>query len=214
MESEKIMTMRLLGFQASHNVQKVLWACGELGLDYAWEDWAGPNKNAHLAEFTALNPNSRVPMIVEDDGNVLWESHSITRYLCAKHAKGTLWPTDDAARARSERWMDWQLGTVAPAMAPVYNNLIRTAPADRNQTVIDTGRARLIELFTILDRYLGETAYVGGNDFTMGDIPIGISTWRWFTMPLDRPDLPNLARWFEALKQRPAYREHIMKDLA
>ena len=93
-------------------------------------------------------------------------------------------------------------------------NSIILAAADRNQAVIDTGRSRLIELFSILDRYLGETEYVGGDDFTMGDIPIGISTWRWFAMPLDRPDLLNVARWFEALKARPAYQAHIMKDLA
>ena len=89
-----------------------------------------------------------------------------------------------------------------------------SVPAERNQAAIDAGTGRLVELFGILDRYLGETEYVGGDDFTMGDIPIGISSWRWFAMPLDRPDLPNLARWFEALKQRPAYRQHIMKDLA
>ncbi len=208
------MTMRLLGFPSSHNVQKVLWACGEIGLDYAWEDWAGPNANAHVPEFVALNPNRRVPVIVEDDSTVLWESHAITRYLCAKHARGTLWPEDDAKRASAERWMDWQLGTVGPTMAPVYNNLIRTVPEDRNQAVIDSGMERLAELFGILDSHLARNAHVAGDDFSMGDIPIGISTWRWFNMPVERPDLTNLARWFEALRDRPAYRDHIMKDLA
>lgn len=208
------MTMRLLGFPASHNVQKVLWTCGEIGLDYAWEDWAGPNANAHLPEFTALNPNRRVPVIVEDDGTVLWESHSITRYLCAKHARGTLWPEDDAVRASAERWMDWQLGMVGPTMAPVYNTLIRTAPAGRNQAVVDAGMARLTDLYAVLDGYLANSAYVAGDGLTMGDIPIGISTWRWFAMPVERPDFPNVARWFETLKDRPAYREHIMRDLA
>ena len=48
----------------------------------------------------------------------------------------------------------------------------------------------------------------------MGDIPVGIATWRWFNLPLDRPDLPHLARWFARLKERPGYQAHIMKDLA
>ena len=74
--------------------------------------------------------------------------------------------------------------------------------------------AALVGLSGILDRYLGGAEYVRGDGFTMGGIPLRISSWRWFAMPLDRPDLPNLARWFEALKQRPAYRQHIMKDLA
>jgi len=208
------MTMRLLGFPASHNVQKVLWACAEIDLPFAFEEWAGPFGKTDRPEFLALNPNRRVPVIVDDDGMVLWESHSITRYLCARHAKGTLWPTDDAVRARAERWMDWQLGTVAPTMAPLYNNLIRTKEAERDAKVIEGGLQRLTPLFAILDSYLADTAYVAGDDFTMGDIPIGISTWRWFNLPIDRPDFPNLARWFETLKTRPGYRLHIMKEPA
>ena len=65
----------------------------------------------------------------------------------------------------------------------------------------------------MLDGYLAETEFVAGPDFTMGDIPVGISTWRWFNMPLDRPELPHLTRWYEALKQRPGYQEHIMNPL-
>jgi glutathione S-transferase len=62
----------------------------------------------------------------------------------------------------------------------------------------------------ILDRYLGETAFVGGPEFSMGDIPVGIGTYRWFALTIEREDLPNVKRWYDALTERAGYQEHIM----
>jgi glutathione S-transferase len=207
------MTLTIMGFTASSNVQKALWACAELGLDYEWKELGGAAGGWDRAENVALNPNRRVPILIED-GFVTWESASIVRYLAGVYGHGTLWPTDPRARARADRWMDWQLGTLGPTMRPVYNGLVRTPQAKRDGTAIARGFAALSDAFAVLDGYLAETAFVAGPDFTMGDIPVGISTWRWFNMPLDRPDLPNLARWYKALKKRPAYAEHIMRPLA
>jgi glutathione S-transferase len=207
------MPITIMGFTASSNVQKALWACAELGLDHEWKELGGSAGGWDSPANVALNPNRRVPILIED-GFVAWESASIVRYLACVYGEGSLWPTDAKARARADRWMDWQLGTLGPLMRPVYNGLIRTEEAKRDRAAIAKGFAGLAEAFAVLDRYLAETAFVAGPDFTMGDIPVGISTWRWFNMPLDRPDLPNLARWYAALKTRPGYREHVMKPLA
>ena len=74
------------------------------------------------------------------------------------------------------------------------------------------GKARdgLARAMAILDRYLGDTAFVGGSDFTLGDIPVGIATFRWFALPIEREDFPNLKRWYDALTERTGYQEHIM----
>jgi len=206
------MAITIMGFTASSNVQKVLWACGELRLAFEWCELGGAAGGWDRPENMALNPNRRVPVLIED-GFVTWESASIVRYLAERHGNGTLWPTDAQVRARADRWMDWQLGTLGPMMRPVYNGLIRTPVADRDEAAIARGFAALSDAFAVLDSYLRETAYVGGTAFTMGDIPVGISAYRWFNMPLDRPHLPHLARWYEALTERPAYRQHIMCPL-
>ena len=206
------MAITIMGFTASSNVQKALWACGELGLEFTRRELGGKSGGWDRPENMALNPHRRVPVLIEDDF-VTWESASIVRYLAERYGKGTLWPLDSRARAHADRWMDWQLGTLGPMMRPVYNGLIRTAKADRNEDAIARGFAALSGAFAVLDFYLAQTDYVGGDAFSMGDIPVGISTWRWFNMPLDRPDLPHLARWYASLTERPAYREHIMRPL-
>jgi glutathione S-transferase len=206
------MAITIMGFTASSNVQKALWACGELGLAFERRELGGAAGGWDRRENLALNPNRRVPILIEDDF-VTWESASIVRYLAEKYGHGTLWPTDARARARADRWMDWQLGTLGPMMRPVYNGLIRTPEDRRDAGAIAAGFAALSDAFAVLDSYLGETAFVGGDAFSMGDIPVGISAYRWFNMPLDRPDLPNLARWYGALSARPAYREHIVRPL-
>ena len=204
--------LKVAGRLASSNVQKVYWACAELGLDFEPMDFGGRFGGARTPEYLALNPNGLVPTI-DDDGFVLWESHSIVRYLASVHAPGTLWPTDPKTRADAERWMDWQLTVLGPASRPVYWSLIRTAEADRDLDALAAAREALSSAFAILDRALANRAYVAGDQFTMGDIPVGITTYRWFAMPVEREDYPNLKRWYETLTERPAYREHIMQEL-
>src|SRR6185436_5098558 len=102
--------LKILGRKSSGNTQKVLWCCDELGLAYEREDYGRGFGNNHQPAYLALNPNGRVPTIV-DDGFVLWESNTIVRYLCAKHGMGTLCPPELNHRIDLERWMDWQQTT-------------------------------------------------------------------------------------------------------
>src|SRR5690606_18729823 len=130
------------GRKTSSNVQKVLWVCGEIGLPFERENLGGPFGGNDTPEYRALNPNGRVPTIV-DDGFVLWESNSCTRYLAAKHAPGTLYPDDLRVRANGERWMDWQLTIVSPAMVPVFWGLVRTPAEKRDNAAIEQARKKL-----------------------------------------------------------------------
>ncbi len=204
--------LKIIGRKTSSNVMKVLWACAELGLDFEREDLGGPFGGNESPEYLALNPNGRVPTIVEDDF-VLWESNSIVRYLAHEHGNGTLWPTDARTRARGERWMDWQLSVMSPAMVPVFWGLVRTPEAERDMAAIGKARDGLAGAMAILDRYLGETEFVAGPNFTIGDIPVGIGTYRWFALPIEREDYANLERWYAALTERAGYREHIMNPM-
>ncbi len=204
--------LKIIGRKTSSNVMKVLWACTEMGLDFERDDLGGPFGGNDSPEYQALNPNGLVPTIVEDDF-VLWESNSIVRYLAHEHGNGTLWPSDARTRARAERWMDWQLSTMAPAIGPVFRGLVRTPEAERDMAAIGKARDGLAGAMAILDRYLGETEFVAGPDFTVGDIPVGIGTFRWFALPIEREDYPNLKRWYDALCERAGYREHVMNPM-
>lgn len=204
--------LKIIGRKTSSNVQKVLWVCGELDLPFEREDLGGPFGGNDTPEYRALNPNGRVPTII-DDGFVLWESNSCTRYLAARHAPGTLYPDDLQVRANGERWMDWQLTIVSPAMVPVFWGLVRTPPEKRDNARIEEARQKLSGVMGILDAHLKESKYVAGDSFTVGDIPLGIAAYRWFNMEMQREDHPNLKRWYDLLTERPPFQEHIMQPM-
>jgi len=199
--------LKIWGRTNSVNVKKALWVAEELGLTYERIDAGMQFGVTKTPEYLAMNPNSLVPTI-EDDGFVLWESHTIVRYLAAKHGMGTLCPSDLKARADVERWMDWAF-TFQNAMRAVFWNLIRTAPEKRDMKAVEEGRAQSAKLLDVLERNLQSKPYVGGNAFTMGDIPIGCEVQRWMRVPIERPAFPKVQAWFDRLGERAAFRKFV-----
>jgi glutathione S-transferase len=200
--------LKIWGRTNSVNVKKVLWAAEELGLEYQRIDAGlqfGVNKTP---EYLKLNPTGLVPTI-EDDGFVLWESHSIVRYLAAKHGAGRLWPADLRRRADAERWMDWTYTFQRELQRPLFWALVRTPPEKRDPEAIETARKNCMELLKIPERYLAERSYIAGDELTMGDIPLGCHVQIWLRLPIERPAQPHLSAWFERLCERPAYRKVV-----
>ncbi len=201
--------LKILGRKNSSNVQKVLWTCGELGVPFEREDVGmqfGRNKEP---EYLAMNPNGLVPTII-DDGLILWESNAIVRYLCAKHGAGKLWANDPAERATADKWMDWGNTVLDDAFVHCFMGLVRTAPEKRDQAAIQASRDATAKALAMLDQALGKTKYVGGAQFSMGDIPLGPIAYRWHNLQIKRENFPNLRGWYERMTQRPAFREHVM----
>ena len=202
--------LKIWGRTNSINVQKVMWAVGELGVPHERIDAGGKFGGLDTQEFRAMNPNARVP-VISDSGTVVWESHTIVRYLAAKYGAGTLWPEDPVSRALSDRWMDWTLADLQPAFTGgVFWSFWRTPEAQRNWNAIRQGIARSAALFQLLDRHLAGKTFVAGETLTIGDITAGAQLFRYFELPIERPAIPNVKAWYERLKQRPAYREHVM----
>ena len=205
--------LKILGRKTSSNVMEVLWGCAELGIEYEREDIGGPFGGNDTPEYLAKNPNGLVPTI-EDDGFILWESNAILRYLASKHSGGRpIWPDDLRIRAEADKWMDWQLSRVAGAIGPIFMNLVRRKPEERDMDAVAGGIAACREVWGILDRHLRDRDFVAGAHFTIGDIPVGIHAFRYFTLVEDRPALPGLEAWYGRLQERPAYREFCMNPL-
>ena len=199
--------LKIWGRVNSVNVKKALWAAEELGLKYQRIDAGlqfGINKTP---EYLKMNPTGLVPTI-DDDGFMLWESHTIVRYLAAKHGAGTLWPTDLRARADAERWMDWAF-TFQSAMRNVFWGLIRTPPEKRDASAIAEGCRKSAELLAIPESVLSHKPYIAGASLTMGDIPLGCEVQRWMRVPIERPVFPNLQAWFDRLCERPALKKAV-----
>jgi glutathione S-transferase len=199
--------LKIWGRVNSVNVKKAMWCVAELGLAHERIDAGMQYGVVNTPEYRKMNPTGLVPTI-DDDGYTLWESHTIVRYLCAKHSAGRLWPTDLKARADAERWMDWAF-TFQGAMRNVFWGLIRTPPEKRDANAIEEGRKKTIALLPILEQTLARQPFVAGRDFTMGDIPIGCEVQRYMRVPIERPAFPAVQAWFERLCQRPAFVMHV-----
>src|SRR5262249_32866184 len=152
----------------------------------------------------AMNPNSLVPTLEEEDGFTLWESNSIIRYVAAKHANRSLEPADPKTRALAQKWMDWQLSVLGPAITPVFWGLIRTPPAQRDAEAIGGGKEKPMAAAKIRAAQLAKTQYLAGSEFSYGDIPVGIMIPRYVQLIPDRPATPALDRWYTAVSSRPA----------
>ena len=202
--------LKIWGRNTSSNVQKAMWAVGELGLEHTRIDVGGAFGKNKEAPYLAMNPNGLVPSLEEDDGFILWESNSIVRYLAGKHDKcGVLEPRDAHSRALASQWMDWQLSVVGPAITPAFWGLIRTAPEKRDAAAIKASQEKTAAAMQMLDAQLGRTAYVAGPDFSYGDIPVGVMCYRYRQLVPDRPATPHLERWFAAISKRKAFHDHV-----
>jgi glutathione S-transferase len=201
--------IKVWGRNTSSNVQKVMWAIGEMKVPHQRIDLGGAFGKNNEAPYLAMNPNGLVPTLEEEDGFTLWESNTIVRYLAAKHADRTLEPADLKTRALASKWMDWQLSVMGPAITPVFWGLIRTAPEKRDHAAIDAGRAKTSAAAKMLDDQLGKTRYLAGDAFSYGDIPVGIMIYRFVQLMPERPAMPHLDRWYQAISSREAFKEQV-----
>jgi glutathione S-transferase len=215
--------MRLWGRKSSINVQKVIWCLAELGLkegkDFERID-AGLHFGVnHTPEFLKMNPNGLVPTLMVND-LTLWESNTIMRYLAKEQDKNKRFPSDVRAQYSSEKWLDWQLGTMWPALRIAFLGLTRTPEAERNHHAIQKAYQDTNQLLGLLDQTLSEQAYCSGEKFHIGDIALALCVSRWILLnkafPKEtgvRADLKNIDAWLKRLENETCYKDVAEKEL-
>ena len=201
--------LEVWGRRNSSNVMAVTWTVGELELDHIRHNVGGSFGGLDTAEYLDLNPNAKIPTI-NDNGCILWESNTIVRYLCSQYGSETLCPEDPCLRAQAEQWMDWVKTTFYPAFHSIFFGLIRTPADKRNQQAIDQAIPAAGKLLEIVEHHLNNQDYMAGDDLTMGDIPLGACIYRYFSLDIERPPLPNVEAWYQRLCNRAAYKENVM----
>jgi len=207
--------LRIWGRANSVNVQKVLWCLRELDLDYERIDAGMAFGRNHDPDYLAMNPNARVPTLVDGDF-VLWESNSIMRYLVLAYAAGSpLYPDAPKARAGVDRWLDWTLSTVQPVDRPVFWALVRTPVEQRDMAAIQKDVDTEAEVWRIADAQLSTRRFIEGDDFTIADIAVGAYARRWLGVEgVIKPELVHLERWFAQFAGRPGFRQFIAPPMS
>jgi glutathione S-transferase len=193
----------------SLNVQKVLWCCVELGIEFERIDWAGPFGGNDDPDYLAMNPNGRVPTIKHGD-KIVWESNTVIRYLSAVFGGERLLPAEAYRRSEIERWMDWQLSVLNPPMTTLLLGYYRTPADKRNAAALEAARQEAIRCWTIAEGRIAANTFLAGRELTLADIGNGILVHRWFEYPIERPKLPALKAWYDELCGRTGYQQHVL----
>lgn len=203
--------LTIWGRATSSNVQALMWCVGELGLPHVRHDVGHRHGGNDTPAFLATNPNGTVPVLRDGDGDPIWETGAILRYLAARHAAPPFWPADLSSRTRVDQWAEWAKINVAMAFtAPVFWRVVRTVPRDRDPAAIAAALRTLDAKLDIAEARLSRHAHLAGDDLTLADIQFGHVLYRYFDIAIARPDRPALRRYHDALTRRPAYREHVM----
>lgn len=199
------------GRKTSSNVQALMWCIGELGLDYQRHDVGHRYGGNDTPEFLAMNPNGTVPVLQDGIGEPIWETGAILRYLAARYGAEGFWPSDPALRAPVDQWAEWaKINVTLSFTGPVFWRVVRTAPSKRDPSAIEAALAKLNRVLGIAEAQLGRHAFLAGAAFTPADIQFGHVLYRYFDIEIMRPAWPNIERYYQALTQRAAFREHVM----
>ena len=205
--------LTIYGRATSSNVQLVMWAVAELGLDHERLDYGHVHGGTDTPEYRAMNPRGLVP-VLRDGDLVIWESCAILRYLASRYGDGGMfWPADAGERARVDMWAEWGKNELAQAFTvPIFWSRVRTSAKDRDEAALSAAIARFSDHLDLLEAQLEARDYVTGDGLTTADITIGHLLFRWFDIDIPRRPQPRVEAYYARLNTRPAYRDHVMVD--
>ena len=112
--------------------------------------------------------------------------------------------------ALADQWMEWANSRFMPVFFPVFWSLIRTPKEQQNPDEIASKSKDSAELLQIVERQLQGKLFITGDTLTMGDIPLGSLMFKYYSLDIDRPSLPNIEAWYKRLGERNAYRQNAM----
>ena len=201
------MTIKIFGRKSSCNVQKVIWLCSELKIDFETKDYGGKYGRTKEEAYKSLNPNSTVPLI-EDEGFFLYESNAIIKYLSNKYNYLKL--EDHKMIAKRDQWMDWAGFTLAAPCAIITLNLILLPPEKRDASKVSKAKEQVLSLLKILNNQLGDNQYLLGQEFSLADIPAGCWYNRCLKLDFDLSSFKGISAWGARLSKRKAFQNSII----
>jgi glutathione S-transferase len=185
---------------------RALWVAEELRLAYDHLPIEIGDAGAKSPEFLAINPNGRLPVIV-DDGFVLFESLAITLYLAKKHGFGTLYPAALEGEAKAWQWSFWAIAEVDRGVNIWSLHAVRLPPAERNAAMREEALKVIAAPFRVLDAAVAKQPYLLGDTFTVADLNVAAVISR--AADMDLTAVPHLKDWLTRCLDRPAARQAL-----
>ena len=194
--------MKLYDFAFSPNCRKVRAVAYELGVALESVHVDLLKGGSRTAAFLAVNPNGRVPVLVDDDF-VLWESTAILRYLSAKKG-GALVPASLRGQAEVDRWLAWQLAHLGPAMSKVaFERIVKklTGQGAPDEAAVAAGTAEFVKLTALLEAALKERDFLAGT-LSLADFALAAHFSLASMCGLDIAPHPRVSAWLDRVLAR------------
>ena len=191
--------LRIYGAPKSRGL-RVLWMAGELGLEYDHKDYLPRSAPTRTAEFLALNPNGRVP-VIDDDGFILSESMAINLYLAKKHGSA-LYPADPKNEARAIQWSLWETDRLDRQIVNHARHTKDLPEAERKPELAEEAWKEVVASFDVLEAALTKSQWLAGPAFSVGDLNVAAALYR--ALSLDLGKWPHVQAWLNSCWDRPA----------
>lgn len=200
----------LYSWQTS-NGRKVSIALEEMGLDYTVHPINISADDQFTSAFTALNPNQKIPAVVDSDGPddtpiTIFESGAILIYLARK--SGQFLPRDPRAKYETLQWLMLQMGGIGPIFGQVHH--FKRAAKETVPYALERYGKECLRLYGVLDQRLSQHDFVAAGEYTIADIAIfpWVARSEWQEINLD--EFPHVLRWYETIERRPAVQRGML----
>ena len=190
---------------ATPNGHKIHIMLEELGLEYKVIPIDIGVGDQFTPEFLAISPNNKIPAIIDSDGPngrplALFESGAILFYLAEK--TGKFLPLDPVGRYTTMQWLMFQMAGVGPMLGQAHH--FRIYAPEKIEYAVNRYSNEAKRLYGVMDKQLGRTRYLAGNDYSIADIATFPWTRSWKNQGIELDEFPNVKRWFDEISARPA----------
>jgi GSH-dependent disulfide-bond oxidoreductase len=190
---------------ATPNGHKIHIMLEELGLEYKAIPIDIGAGDQFTPDFLAISPNNKIPAIIDSDGPngkplALFESGAILFYLAEK--TGKFLPLDPVGRYTTMQWLMFQMGGVGPMLGQAHH--FRIYAPEKIEYAVNRYSNEAKRLYGVMDKQLGVTRYLAGNDYSIADIATFPWTRSWKNQGIELEEFPNVKRWFDEISARPA----------
>ena len=196
------------------NGRKINIMVEEIGVEYKIHPIPIGKDAQFTPEFTALNPNQKIPAIIDQDGPggkpyTMFESGAILMYMGEKH--GQLFPQEMTKRYEVVQWLMFQMGGIGPIFGQTHH--FRRAAPEKVPYGIQRYTNETRRLWGVLDGRLGENEWLAAGAFTIADVAVFPWTMRYEWQGISLDEFPNVKRWFEAIDARPGVQRGLAAQL-
>ena len=201
------MAIKIYGRLSSANVQKINWFCEYANISVINLNYGGVHGKTQTTEFKEMNPNSRVP-VLDDDNFILYESNAILRYLSKKF--DILVEEKKEISGKIDQWIDWGSFTFASPCSLLTAHKLSLPQDQRDELIAEKAKKDILSLLKIINSHLINKKFIVGEKFSLADIPLGIWCHRCINLKMSFDNFTNIKNWYLKLNKMNSFQKTVV----